>query len=206
MDWQAWHRQYDDPESALSRRLEAVQAQIRDALDRAPAGSVPVIKLCAGEGRDILGVLEDHPRRADVGARLVELDPVLAATARARAPEQVEVITGDASLTDHYDGMVLAELVLLCGIFGNITNQDIERTIAACPQLCRTGATVIWTRQRDDPDLVPTICDWFEQRGFERVWLSAPDAGFGVGAHRFTGAPEPLVTRQSLFSFVPGGR
>jgi hypothetical protein len=86
MDWRAWHRQYDDPDSELSRRLEAVQAQIRAAIDRAPAGPVPVIKLCAGQGRDLLGVLADHPRSADVRARLVELDPELAAWARERAP------------------------------------------------------------------------------------------------------------------------
>lgn len=138
-------------------------------------------------------------------ARLVELDPELAAAARARAPEQVEVVAGDASLTDQYDGMVPAELVLLCGIFGNITNDDIRRTIATCPQLCRTGATVIWTRHREDPDLLPAICDWFEAGGFEQVWLSDKDAGFGVGVHRFTGVPQPLVKGQSLFSFVPGG-
>src|SRR2546427_6179470 len=106
MDWQAWHQRYDDPGSELSRRLEAVQTQVRAALDRAPAGPVPVVSLCSGQGRDILGVLEDHPRRADVRARLVELDPELAASARDRAPAQVEVITGDASLTDQYDGMV----------------------------------------------------------------------------------------------------
>ena len=205
MDWRAWHEKYDDPDSELSRRLVAVQGQVRAALDRAPAGQVPVISLCAGQGRDLLDVLEDHPRRAEVRARLVELDPELAAAARERAPEQVEVVTGDASLTDHYDGMVPAEVVLLCGIFGNITSADIERTIAASPQFCRTGATVIWTRHREDPDLVPTICEWFEDRGFERVWLSDKDAGFGVGVHRFTGVPEPLVTGQSLFSFVPGG-
>ncbi|GAA1565870.1 hypothetical protein GCM10009804_23200 [Kribbella hippodromi] len=205
MDWQAWHRQYDDPESALSRRLVAVQAHVRAALDRAPAGPVPVIALCAGQGRDLLGVLADHLRRADVRARLVERDPDLAAAARAQAPEQVEVITGDASQIDQYDGMVPAELVLLCGIFGNITNADIERTIAACPQLCRTGATVIWTRQRNDPDLAPTICDWFEQRSFDRVWLSDKNAGFGVGVHRFTGVPKPLLKGQTLFTFVPGG-
>ncbi|HEY3557237.1 MAG TPA: SAM-dependent methyltransferase [Kribbella sp.] len=205
MDWKQWHQQYDDPGSVLSRRLEAVQAQVRVALDRAPAGPVPVIKLCAGQGRDLLGVLADHPRRADVRARLVELDPELAAAARARAPEQVEVVVGDASLTDRYDGMVPAELVLLCGIFGNITDDDIRRTIAAAPQLCRTGATVIWTRHRGDPDLVPLICDWFEEQDFERVWLSDKDAGFGVGVHRFTGVPQPLVKGQTLFSFVPGG-
>src|SRR5205823_8039555 len=78
MDWQAWHQRYDDPGSELSRRLAAVQTQVRAALDRAPAGPVPVVSLCAGQGCDLLDVLEDHPRRADVRARLVELDPELA--------------------------------------------------------------------------------------------------------------------------------
>ncbi|WUJ69598.1 SAM-dependent methyltransferase [Kribbella soli] len=207
MDWKTWHERYDDPESELSRRLEAVKAQVRAALDRAPAGPVLVVSLCAGQGRDLLEVLTDHPRRADVQARLVELDPVLAASAQERAAEfgRVEVVTGDASLTDQYVGLVPAELVLLCGIFGNISAEDIRRTVDASPQLCRTGGTVIWTRHREDPDLVPSICDWFEARGFERVWLSDRDVGFGVGVHRFTGVPEPLITGQSLFSFVSGG-
>jgi hypothetical protein len=206
MDWKTWHERYDDPGSELSRRLEAVKEQVRGALDRAPAGPVPVVSLCAGQGRDLLEVLADHPRRADVQARLVELDPVLAASARTRAVEfgQVEVVAGDASLTDQYVGLVPAELVLLCGIFGNISSEDIRRTVDASPQLCRTGGTVIWTRHREDPDLAPSICDWFEARGFERVWLSDRDAGFGVGVHRFTGVPEPLITGQSLFSFVSG--
>lgn len=204
MDWQRWHQRYDEPGSELSRRLEAVKAQVRDALDRAPAGPIPVVSLCAGQGRDLLEVLADHPRRADVHARLVELDPELAATARERAGDfdQVEVVVADASLTDQYVGVVPAELVLLCGIFGNITAEDIQRTVDASPQLCRTGATVIWTRHREEPDLVPSICDWFESRGFERVWVSEPDAGFGVGVHRFTGVPDPLVTGQRLFSFT----
>ncbi|GAA1162140.1 hypothetical protein GCM10009630_70530 [Kribbella jejuensis] len=204
MDWQAWHQRYDDPDSELSRRLQAVQAQVRDALDRAPAGPVPVISLCAGQGRDLLDVLADHPRRRDVRARLVELEPELAAWARERAPENVEVITGDASLTDQYDGFVPAELVLLCGIFGNISSADIHRTVAAVPQFCRTGGTVIWTRHREDPDLVPSICEWFEAREFDRVWLSGKDAGFGVGVHRFRGLPQPLVKGQTLFSFRAG--
>ena len=34
-------------------------------------------------------------------------------------------------------------LVLACGIFGNIVDEDIERTIDACTRLCRTGGTVI---------------------------------------------------------------
>lgn len=156
----------------------------------------------------MLDVLPDHPRRDDVQARLVELDPRNTAFARERARglPQVQIVTGDAALIDQYNGLAPADVVLVCGVFGNISDEDIERTIDACPQLCRTGATLIWTRHREDPDLVPQICDWFESRGFEQVWISDPDAGFGVGVHRFTGEPQPLVPGRTLFSFVRGDR
>jgi hypothetical protein len=54
---------------------QMVQAMVADALERVPPGPVRVVSLCAGQGRDLLGVLADHPRRGDVTARLVELDP-----------------------------------------------------------------------------------------------------------------------------------
>jgi hypothetical protein len=49
---------------------------------------------------------------------------------------------------------------------------------------------------------VPTICGWFEERDFDRVWLSDPEAGFGVGVHRLTGRPDPLKLARSMFAFV----
>ncbi|MCI3132076.1 class I SAM-dependent methyltransferase family protein [Phenylobacterium aquaticum] len=206
MDWQVWQDAYDNPDSALARRLRAVQARIRDALDDAPPGPLRVVSLCAGQGRDLLEVLAEHPRRADVRARLVELDERNAdcarETIRAFGLHQVEMVTGDASLTDHYQGMTPADLVLVCGLFGNITDPDIERVIDTCPQLCATGGIVVWTRHRKPPDRVPLICDRFERRGFELQWLSDPDAGFGLGAHRFAGTPEPLVAGQHMFRFV----
>jgi hypothetical protein len=97
---------------------------------------------------------------------------------------------------------VPADVVLLCGVFGNITDEDIERTIDFCSQLCRTGGTVIWTRHRGTPDRVPLVCEWFETRGFERRWLSERDAGFGVGVHRFNGEPRSLALGARLFTFV----
>lgn len=206
MDWRIWHDQYDRPDSWMAHRLEAVQTQIRAVLDSSPTGPLRVISLCAGQGRDLLEVLADHPRRKDVHARLVELDPRNTAfaeeTARSAGLDHVDVVTADASLTDHYAGMTPADLVLVCGVFGNIADEDIERTIDSCAQLCRTGGTVIWTRHRAAPDRVPLICEWFEGRGFEPQWLSDPDAGFGVGVHRFTGEPQPLVTGTSMFTFV----
>jgi hypothetical protein len=206
MDWKVWHEKYDDPASPLTRRLRIVQELVRTALDRSPPGQLQVISVCAGQGRDLLGVLADHPRREDVRARLVELDErntaFAAAAARASRLSQIEIVTGDASRSENYNGMAPADLVLICGLFGNISDADIERVVATCPQLCRTGGRVVWTRNRRAPDRVGQICTWFEKRGFEREWLSDEIFEFGVGMHRFAGPPEPLSLGQSLFSFV----
>ncbi len=35
-----------------------------------------------------------------------------------------------------------------------------------------------------------------------RQWLSEPDAGFGVGVHRFRGEPQPLAEGQRVFTFA----
>ncbi|MGW6404982.1 class I SAM-dependent methyltransferase [Streptomyces sp. NPDC055134] len=206
MDWNAWLGTYDVADSWMARRLRTVQSQTRAALDAAPAGPLKVISLCAGDGRDLLHVLSGHPRRHEVRARLVELDArntaAASETARLAKLDQVEVVTGDASLIDRYRDMTPADLVLVCGVFGNITDSDIEGTIGACNQLCKTGGSVIWTRNRSAPDRVPVICDWFGEQGFELHWLSEPGAGYGVGVHRFTGTPRPLRTGTRLFEFV----
>jgi hypothetical protein len=206
VDWLSWHAAYDVSASPLARRLRVVQQQIRLVLGAQPPGPVKVISVCAGQGRDLLEVLTGHPRRGDVHARLVERDGRNAAVARKTAGtaglDQLEIVVGDAALTDHYQDIAPADLVMLCGVFGNISDEDIERTVAACPQLCGTGATVVWTRHRGEPDRVPLICDWFERRGFERQWLSEPDAGFGVGVHRFAGQSQPLELGIRMFRFV----
>jgi hypothetical protein len=206
MDWHAWHDDYDEPGTPLARRLAAVQDQIRVALDAAPPGPLHAISLCAGQGRDLIGVLARHPRRDDVTARLVEIDPRNAAAAREAAGAAglpgIEVVTADAALTDHYAGLVPAYLVLACGMFGHLTDDDVRRTIGFCTRLCAHGGTVIWTRARREPDLVPRICDWFAEDGFAPVWVSGPAEGWGVGAHRFTANPVPLERGARMFRFT----
>jgi hypothetical protein len=176
-----------------------------------------VVSLCAGDGRDLLGVLADHEQRNRVTARLVELDPANAARATARARElgldRVGVVAGDAALTDAYVGAVPADVVLACGIFGNVPDEDVQRTIAALPQFCARGATVIWTRYRAPPDLTPTIRAWFAEVGFTELTFesTAPDPPGppwaspvqAVGANRWPHDPEPLETGQRLFTFKP---
>jgi Putative methyltransferase len=206
MDWHAWHGAYDSPDSPLAVRLHTVQRQVSLILDEAPPGPVRVISACAGQGRDLIGALDAHPRRADVTARLVELDPRNTAEARRAAAalglSGVTAVTGDAALTDAYAGLAPADLVLLCGLFGNITLADIERVTDYCTRLCAENGTVIWTRNRHRPDVFPQVCEWFEQRGFTRVWVNDPDRAQGVGVHRFAGRPGELPSGERMFTFV----
>jgi hypothetical protein len=205
VDWRAWHEDYEDPSSALGQRLALVQEQVCAALERAAPSLVKVISVCAGQGRDLIGALADHPRRADVTARLVELDEqnVLSARRAAHAAglDRVEAVAADASVTDAYTGAVPADLVLLCGVFGNITAADIANTVRHLPSLCASAATVIWTRHRHSPDLTPHIRETFAQGGFaELAFEDSPP--FGVGANRLLVTPQPFQRGVRLFEFV----
>ena len=153
-------------------------------------------------------MLPDHPRRADVHAVLVESDERSAGPARQTAADrdldQVEVRTADASLVASFADALPADILLLCGIFGNISNQDIERTIQTAPGLCRAGATVIWTRGRFAPDLTPQVRVWFTRNGFEEVAFDilGSDAMMSVGAARLTAAPPAAAPPDApLFTF-----
>ena len=206
-DWLRWHDAYEEPGSYLARRLTVVQGRIREALDAMPAGAIDIVGFCSGDGRDLLGVLAGHRRAGDVRARLVEQGPELAARGRAAAAAAglsgVELVTGDAAELDTYDGAVPAALVLLCGVFDNITDDDIAATVAATPQLCAPGGRVIWTRHRKPPDLTPAIRGWFADAGCAELSFDAPDEFlFSVGVHRFDGEPQPLERGRHLFQFV----
>src|SRR6202046_5754822 len=206
-DWVEWHRDYDDPGSLLSRRGELVQGHLHAELERAPAGDVRLISLCAGQGRDVIGALTGHPRRDDVRARLIELDERNVALAQQAAQaaglDGVEVLQADAGITDACAGAVPAQIVMVCGISGNITVSDIQATAAALPSLCAPSALVLWTRHRAPPDLTPAIRSWLRETGFREEAFDASQDGFmSVGAHRLTGEPAALIPGQRLFTFV----
>jgi hypothetical protein len=206
MNWVDWHTAYDLPGSPLHRRLALVQRRTRDALDTLPAGKISAISMCAGQGRDLLGVLEHHPRRADVSATLVELDPRNVELARQAATNlNVTVIAADAGISTSYATAAPADIVLVCGVFGNITDDHIARTVRWLPRLCRQGATVIWTRHRRAPDLTPALRGWFADTGFDEVAFDADgdSSSISVGTNRFTGQPLPFQSDVRLFEFVP---
>ncbi len=207
MDWLAWHAGYDDPSSGLSARLRWVQAWLARALDRAPPGPLRLVSLCAGQGHDVIGVLPGHARRDDVRAVLIEADAHIAGQARHAAEQvglgQVEVRQADAGTAASFADALPADVLLLCGIFGNVSEQDIQRTVEAAPAMCQPGATVIWTRHRGPPDLTPRIRAWFTGAGFDEVAFEAVGTGglMSVGVARLAHGPAGRLPDGPLFTF-----
>ena len=207
-DWVAWHAAYEDPSSFLSVRLRKVQQRLSEAIGAAPAGPVRLVSLCAGQGRDVMGVLPGHPRRDDVHAVLVESDPRNAEAARLGAVAaglgQVEVREADAGAVTSFADALPADVLLLCGIFGNISDEDIRFTTEAASVMCRPGGTVIWTRHRRTPDLTPQIRAWFAASGFDELAFDALDTDdrlMGMGANRLRSAATAGLPDRPLFTF-----
>jgi len=114
------------------------------------------------------------------------------------------VRTGDAGDSASYTGAVPADLVLACGVFGNISDADIERTLRALPMFAAPGATAIWTRHRREPDMTIDIRRWLQQAGFENsAYDPVPESDTlgTVGTAVFRGETQPLRD-EHLFTFI----
>jgi Putative methyltransferase len=229
-DWVEWHQKYETSGSWHSARLLVVQERIRAVLDE--RGPLRTVSICAGQGRDVLGALRDHPWGAQIPARLLELDArnveIANRAARDAGLPNVSAVEADAGLTDSYLGAVPADLVIVCGVFGNLSPPDTERTIRLLPQLCAPGAAVIWThgrkpvltsrslkrslRKRRLPgSFAPRIRRWFVRAGFDETNYEEFARGdrnngrFCVGTHRLRTEPPVLQPGTRLFTFVGPG-
>lgn len=204
-DWVAWHKAYEDPSSSLSQRQRDVAAMILTFLDNAPAGELRILSLCAGDGGDLALALDRHPRIADVTGCLVEFDAELVERAQAKQQaigSRLVVRCADAGDPLNFAEYAPVDLLMLVGIFGNITDDDIGKTVNAVPSLCKVGATVIWGRHRREPDLTPQIRQWFDAIGCTGTGFVSPGVGFHSSASERVGrvSADPLPTK--LFTFV----
>lgn len=204
-DWIKWHQAYDDPHSVLSQRLAVVSQMIREALDIAPPGEIRVLSLCAGDARDLVLATADHPRITDITGLLVELNLQLAQQAVTNVNTvnaNLKVTNADAGDTGEFRSALPIDLLLLCGIFGNIADEDIQKTIAAVPAICRSGATVIWTRHRREPDITPKIRGWFDAAGCNSTKFVSPGVNsFAIGCERRMAITDETQLPERLFVF-----
>lgn len=209
MNWVDWHKRYEwSP--ALAVRLRTVKKHVAQCLDACQPGPIKVLSLCAGDGRDFIGVLASHTRAQDVRAWLVELDSHLVERGRAALEAagltgRLEFMHADATMSSTYMGMVPVDVVLACGVFGNLAKTEIPRLIRSFCSLCNHHGRVVWTRNlcarngvRETARIRRLLC----ALSFEEVCFEAtPDGGFGIGTHRYLGPFAELPRDQELFRF-----
>lgn len=205
-DWNKWHQEYEDSNSELAHRARLVQKQVVAVVDARAPSPVSIVSICGGQGRELFGALEDHPRRGEITGRLVELDPDNAAHAREWAHragmDALQVVNADASLSETYDNLGRADLVILSGVFGHIDEKDQKRTVSFLREICDTDSTVVWTSYEVKPERTAFIESCFNENDFERVAFElTPNDTFGVVVERNQGIPLPLRLNRKIFSF-----
>ena len=70
--------------------------------------------------------------------------------------------------------------------------------------MCAPGATLLWSRGRDEEDLNPEVRARFTAAGFTELAYETFDADFrvGLGVVRYDGPAVDLVPGRALFTFV----
>ena len=122
-----------------------VRAQLRRRPGPAATDRSASVSACAGDGRDVIGVLAGRPDAERVRAVLVELHPGIAE--RARETAAAAGLSGVDGADRRTPGRptrtperVPADIVLLVGIFGNISDDDLWRTDRRQPRSCARPA------------------------------------------------------------------
>jgi hypothetical protein len=210
MDWVQFLNGYD-AWPPLQSRLQIVREQLTDALSGCSPGSIRLISLCAGDGRDVIGTMPDHPRRDDTTATLIENNAELVARGQAAIAHlglsaHIRFVCADATLSDTYVTIVPAEVVVLAGVLGNVQPAAEPQLIDGLRGLCSPGGSVIWTRgvgNADGQQAAERIRRYLAAAGFrERVLTNTKPHSFVVGTHVFEGTPRLLTAATKLFEFT----
>jgi SAM-dependent methyltransferase len=206
-NWSTWHDEYENEDSELNARKRAVQAQVVAIATQCPPGPVTVVSICGGQAREVIGALENHPRRADVRGRIVELDEENAAFARAWAKksglDKLEVVTGDASLSSAYAGLPPADVVVLSGVVGHLCHPERVQLIAFMHQILRAGGYAVNTYYRLREEESQQLRDAFRAQQFEEESFETLPGKyqFTIARNRYLGRPKPLEPGVRVFNF-----
>lgn len=145
-----------------------------------------------------------NPRALATCCVLIDQTLVGGAQATAARTTGVEVRQGDAGDPHVFADVPPVDLLLLCGIFGNVSDDDVRTTVAAAPSMLAPNGTVIWTRGRfGDHDLRPAIRRWFVDAGLAEESFDGDPERYGVGVARAGDRPPPLRSDDDrLFTFT----
>ena len=206
-NWSSWHDEYANSDSELNARKRAVQNQVAAIVEQCPPGPVTVVSICGGQGRELIGAVENHARRADVRGRIVELDPENSAFARAWARkaglDNLEVVTGDASLSASFAGLPPVDIVVISGVFGHIDVADQKLLVSFLRQICRKGGYVVWTFFSRGEERTNSLRGIFREQEFveESFETLSGKFGFTIARSCYAGTTVPFELDSKFFTF-----
>lgn len=64
----------------------------------------------------------------------------------------VDVRCADAAVPACFADVTPVDVLLLCGVFGNLASNAVDGIVKRCPGLAVPGGRVIWTRGGGDPN------------------------------------------------------
>lgn len=204
-DWKAWHDAYDEPGSSLARRLEVVRRRLDLVLDLVASPAPRLLALCAGDARDVVPVLAARADGEQIDATLIEFDDELASRAANAAKTacltRVVVRRGDAGDPAWFRDVVPVDVLMLCGIFGNVEHAMVADIARAVPAMVFPGGYVIWTRGCGPPvDRRPEVRRWFIDAGMPEVSFDGEPENYGVGVNQII-ATRGTMPDGRLFTF-----
>jgi hypothetical protein len=205
--WNGWpDKIYQD--KSYQQRLEAVQGQIKKFLDTAPAGPFRILNICAGDGRDVLGAVCEHPRRTDVFAWFVELDRDSVEQGRQTAVKlglenSTRFINGDATVYSTYRSVGRADLVIACGVWGHVPTPEKPSLVRAMATFCNPGGRLIWTRGVSRGiEKVRELEALFDEQTWDDHQLTfTPNKSWAVAIYRYCGPMLELPADGQIFNF-----
>jgi hypothetical protein len=205
--WSGWPTEAY-AENRYRLRLETVQKHLIHCLDIAPPGPLRLISICAGDGRDVIGVLQTHQRRNNMSAWLVELDPQSVAAGICYSSivglqDTVRFINRDATDYATFDDIAPADIILVCGVWGHVPARERVSLAGALPALCRPCGTVTWTRGISNGTArLHEIESLFMRPTWERVRITlTADKRWAVASYRYDGQAMVLPRSGRIFNF-----
>jgi hypothetical protein len=164
---------------------------LNEVLDLVASPAPQLLALCTGDARDVVPVLAARADGNEVDAVLVELDEGLATraadAAEAAGLERVVVRQRDAGDPASFCDVVPVDVLMLCGVFGNVDHATVADIVRAVPAMVFPGGYVIWTRGGGRPvDRRPEVRRWFVEAGMPEVSFDGQPEPYGVGVNRVT--------------------
>lgn len=167
-----------------------------------------LLSLCGGDARDVIPVLASHPTGRRARGVVVELDDVLArraaGAARRAGLSGIEVRCADAGDLRSFCDVLPVDVLLLCGIFGNVERDVVRSLVERIPSMVSEGGVVIWTRGgydgEDDPR--PQVRRWFIEAGMPEMSFDGAPERYGVGVNRVEHPRSGQLGDSRLFDFI----